>query len=105
MENSRFVVVDGPRKQPSLTFFSLSTCSMCKKAQEYLKEKGYAYRYLLVDQLTQEEKSRLKDDLWRRCGVRIVFPALVIDDRRFVPGFFRKAWDEALGEHDGQACG
>jgi len=90
--------VDGPRRDRALTFFSLSTCAMCRKAREYLQEKGFAYRVLLVDQLPGAEKDRLKEELSRKHGMRVAFPALLVDDSRIVLGFFRKAWDEALDE-------
>jgi glutaredoxin len=96
-----FITVKGERTQPSLTFFSLSTCAMCRRAQAYLEEKGFAYRYLVVDLLPPEDKARLKERLSRSHGVKAAFPALVIDDRRLVLGFFKGSWDEALGALDG----
>ena len=90
--------VDGLRRERDLTFYSLSTCPMCRKGREYLEEKGYAYRLLEVDRLDPEEKNRLKEELTRRHGMRVAFPALLIDNSRLVLGFFRGAWDEALGE-------
>jgi glutaredoxin len=92
------LAVDGAHRDRELIFYSLSTCAMCRKAREYLGEKGYAYRLIMVDQLDPDEKNRLKEELTRRHGARVVFPALQIDDSRIVLGFFRGAWDEALRE-------
>jgi len=90
--------VDGPRRDHDLIFYSLSDCAICRRAQKYLKEKGFAYRLLVVDQLQPAEKDRLRTELARKHGVRPAFPALVVDDSRFLLGFFPKAWDQTLGE-------
>ncbi|MBN1834824.1 MAG: MarR family transcriptional regulator [Spirochaetales bacterium] len=92
------LLVHGDRREHDLTFYSLSTCPMCRKGREYLEEKGYAYRLLEVDRLEPEQKDRLKEELARRHGTRVLFPALLIDNTRLVLGFFRGAWDDALGE-------
>ena len=92
---------DGRRRDRDLVFYSLSTCAMCRKARQYLQEKGFAYRLVLVDQLPPDEKNRLKQELGSRLGIRVAFPALLIDGARMVLGFFRAAWDEALGEDAG----
>lgn len=96
------LLVDGARRDRALVFYSLSTCVMCRKAREYLGEKGFAYRVVMVDQLDPAEKSRLKEELSRRHGMRVSFPALVVDESRVVLGFFRAAWDEALGNGSGR---
>jgi glutaredoxin-like protein NrdH len=80
-----------------LVFYSLSTCVMCRKALDYLREHGFPYRLVYVDQLPIEEKQALKERLSAQYSMRVVFPALSIDDTRLVLGFFRSAWDEALG--------
>lgn len=89
--------VDGERDK-NLVFYSLSTCAMCKKGLRYLEERGYAYKLLYVDQLALEEKEQLKEELSLKYGMRVVFPALAVDDDRIVLGFIRTAWDQALGE-------
>jgi glutaredoxin len=95
---SEALEVNGSRQSRNLLFFSLSTCAMCKKGQRYLEEKGYPYRILYVDRLDQDIKDRLKEELSRKYGMRVVFPALLVDDSRIVLGFIRHAWNEALGE-------
>lgn len=92
---------EGRRRDRDLVFYSLSTCDKCREAQQYLQEKGFAYRLVLVDQLPADEKKRLKEELGHRVGIRVAFPALLIDGTRMVLGFFRVAWDEALGEKAG----
>jgi glutaredoxin-like protein NrdH len=92
-----YVDISGDRRTDSLVFYSLSTCVMCRKAQAYLAEAGFAYKYLLVDKLDLPVKTALKDELSRRHEMRVTFPALVIDGQRVVLGFFRQSWEEALG--------
>jgi glutaredoxin len=103
LEQLPYVDIPGEKRRDSLVFYSLSTCAMCRKAQAYLAEAGLAYQYLLVDRLDPPVKTALKDELSRRYGMRVTFPALVIDGQRVVLGFFRQSWEEALGfgRHDG----
>jgi glutaredoxin len=91
-------LVDGPWRNRQLLFFSLSSCVICSRARKYLEDRGYAYRLLMVDELSVEEKERLKEELTRKHGIRPAFPALSVDDNRLLLGFFPKAWDKALGE-------
>jgi len=98
LQLSNLEAVDGPRREPSLVFFSLSSCVICRRARKYLEDRGYAYRLLMVDELSPEEKNRLKEELARRYGTRAAFPSLLVDDSRLLLGFFPKAWDKALGE-------
>jgi len=95
---SQALTVDGARKDKNLVFYSLSTCPMCKKALQYLEERGYAYRLLYVDQLGPADKEQLKEELSLKHGMRVVFPALSIEDDRIVLGFIRSAWERALGD-------
>ena len=96
---SRALQVDGERRGKDLVFFSLSTCVMCKKAQRYLEEKGYAYKIIYVDELGLQEKEQLKEELSIKYGMRVVFPALSIDNNKIVLGSIRHAWDKVLGEN------
>lgn len=91
-------MIDGKRHERNLVFFSLSTCVMCKKGQEYLEERDYAYKMMYVDKLDPKDKEQLKEELSSRYGRRAVFPALLVDGRRLVLGFVRAAWDKALEE-------
>jgi len=94
----QFPEVGGTREGKSLIFFSLSTCVMCKKGIRYLEETGFPYRLVYVDQLDPDEKDQLKEELSKKCNMRVVFPALLVDGNRIVLGFVPHAWDEALGE-------
>ena len=96
--SSHVQTIDGNRRDKELVFFSLSTCAMCKKGQQYLNDNGYAYRMIYVDLLDPAEKERLKQDLSEKCGFRVVFPALLIGKNNIVLGFVRSAWDNAFGE-------
>lgn len=95
---SRALTIDGPRKDKNLVFFSLTTCPMCKKGRKYLEEMGYAFKIVYVDKIDLTEKEQLKEELSARYGMRVAFPALLVDERRIVLGFFRDAWQKALGE-------
>lgn len=89
--------VDGIRKEPDLVFYTLVSCAMCAKARTFLEERGHAYRYIYVDELSDDVKTALKSRLSKRFAMRFAFPSLVIDDARVILGFFPAAWERELG--------
>lgn len=89
--------VEGSRNEPRLMVFSLSTCGFCKRAMEFLREKGFAFDYLHLDQIPSEEKARLKEEFKSEFGVSLAFPTLLIDGKDVIIGFIEAKWKEKLG--------
>jgi glutaredoxin-like protein NrdH len=66
-------------KQKSVKMFTLSTCSHCKAAKEFLKEIGVEFDYTDVDLLQGEERQRTIDEV-RKVNQRLSFPTILIGE-------------------------
>lgn len=103
MENDiRLEFQDVPGSPPDrdagheITVYALSTCGVCRRALEYLRNRGVPFRYTYIDHLGLERKTAVKRELAAKYHTRIAFPTLVIDDSTVVVGFYRKYWDTEL---------
>lgn len=76
---------------------ALTTCAFCKKAMDFLHERGIPYRYAYADKLSREDKRRLTDEYKERLGDKPLFPTLIVDDETAETGFIKKKWLQALG--------
>ena len=73
--------------------YTLSTCSHCKAAKEFLKELEIRYEYTDVDLLQGEERQQTINEI-RKINQRLSFPTIVIGDTVIVgnnPDEIRKA--------------
>ncbi len=89
--------MEGGKTSPEITVYALSTCAFCKKGMEYLKQKGYAFRYTNVDEADVEVKREVKRQLADRFEVVAVFPILVVNNEKAFPGFTELIWSRAIG--------
>jgi glutaredoxin len=69
-----------------VVLFALSTCGWCKKTKRLLNDLGVAYSYVDVDQVEEDEKTEVADEL-KKWNPKSSFPTLVIDDESCVVGF------------------
>ncbi|MBN1431226.1 MAG: glutaredoxin family protein [Methanomicrobiaceae archaeon] len=76
--------VDGKDKG-LIVLYALSTCAHCKKTKELLNELGVAYRYLLVDQLPEDELNEVYDEMKKYNPVGS-FPTTVIRGKTVIVG-------------------
>jgi glutaredoxin-like protein NrdH len=73
--------------------YTLSTCSHCKAAKEFMKGLGVEYDFTDVDLLEGEEREKVVAEL-RRVNQRLSFPTIVIGERVIIgnnPDEIRKA--------------
>jgi glutaredoxin len=80
-----FTKVDG-KNIADIKIFALSTCGWCKKAKQFLNEKGIAYAYIDVDMLDDDENLTAIETIkkWNSIGS---FPTIVINDKIGLRGF------------------
>jgi len=97
LETLSYTSVDGNRKDHAITLYALSTCGFCKRAMAFLGTKGFAYRYIHVDDLSLDAKSEVKRELKERFHADIAFPFAVIDGERHLVGFIEADWASTLG--------
>ena len=75
--------------------YTLSTCSHCKAAKQFIGELGVAYLCTDVDLLTGQERQAMIEEV-RKFNPACSFPTIVIDNAIIV-GFDEKAIRKALG--------
>ena len=97
LETLNYTSVDGSRKDRSITLYALSTCGFCKRAMAFLNAKGFAYRYVYVDDLSLDVKNQVKRELKERFRADVAYPFAVIDGGRHLVGFIEPDWAAALG--------
>lgn len=93
-----FQEVEGEKKSQEVSVFSLSTCQWCKRCKNYLNDKDIKYRYIDVDKVDPNEKSKiltyLKDNYKPE---RMSYPFLVCDDK-FVVGYNPSQYEELMNQ-------
>ena len=76
--------------------YTLSTCSHCTQAKDFLDERNVAYDPVSVDFMSGDERTQVLDTL-RKLNPAITFPTIVIGEKVIV-GFRREEIEAALKE-------
>ena len=97
LESLSYTAVDGPRKDHEITIYALSTCGFCKRAIAFLNDKGFAYRYIHLDQIPLETKNEAKKELKASFHEDVAFPYAVVDRSKTLVGFIEEDWKLTLG--------
>ncbi len=63
--------------EEDIIIFTLSTCMWCKKGKRFLGDRHLKYRYIDVDKIVREDKSKIIDYLRSKYDARISYPFLV----------------------------
>ena len=91
-----FKEVDGKKDKQDVSIFTLSTCMWCKKCKAYLKDRDIKYKYIDVDSITSEQKSKILEYLRENYKPdRIAYPFLVCDNK-FVVGYDPNKYEELI---------
>ena len=90
------IKVKGVHKADIL-IYALSTCGWCKKAKQFLNEKGIAYSYIDVDLLDDDENLTVMETIrkWNPSGS---FPTIVINNTKGLRGFNSSDLSKAIEE-------
>ncbi len=91
-----YTTVEGPLTVPEITMYSISYCDACKSAKEYLKNKGYTFRYVYVDLLPEDESRRIRKELQGERQTGALFPVLELNNTDRLYGFIQILWERAL---------
>ena len=97
LDTLEYTEVNGSKNEHDLTMYALSTCGFCKSAIAFLKEKDVSFRYVYIDKLSADVKADTKEKLTERFNKRMLFPFLVVDAEKALPGFDEDIWMEELG--------
>jgi len=87
--------VEGSNKSRDITILTLSTCMWCKKCKAWLNEHNVQYRYVDVDQINFEDKSKIMDYLRNKYESRISYPYMICDGE-VVVGYNPGKYDELM---------
>ena len=91
-----FKEVDGKKDKQDVSIFTLSTCMWCKKCKSYLKDRDIKYKYIDVDSISSEQKSKILEYLRENYKPdRIAYPFLVCDNK-FVVGYDPNKYEELI---------
>ncbi|MFH1135447.1 MAG: glutaredoxin family protein [Pseudomonadota bacterium] len=74
--------------------YTLSTCSHCKRAKQFLNDNNVEYDYLDVDLCQGEERTSAIDEV-KKYNPRCTFPTILVGDRTIV-GFKEDELKECL---------
>ncbi|MFW9946353.1 MAG: glutaredoxin family protein [Candidatus Odinarchaeota archaeon] len=91
-----FQEVKGKNDKQDVSIFTLSTCMWCKKCKRYLNEREIKYKYIDVDQITPDQKSKILQYLRENYKPdRISYPFLICDGK-FVLGYDPNKYEELM---------
>ncbi len=62
-----------------IMLFTLSTCIWCRKTKALLKDLGFAYKYVDIDMLEDEDKDEAMKEMSRH-NPKTSFPTIVVDN-------------------------
>ena len=91
-----FIHKEGENKGKNLILISLSTCGFCKKAVQFLTEKGVPFAYTYLDKETPAAKKLLRAYVSETFDTSITYPFLMIDNKKWISGFLRVEWEDLI---------
>jgi glutaredoxin len=88
--------VEGEKgSEENILIFTLSTCMWCKKCKAFLNDRNMTYRYIDVDKIEKQDKSKILDYLKSTYKERISYPILVCESG-YVVGYNPNQYEELL---------
>ena len=81
----------------SIMLYALSTCGWCRKTKELLNKMGLAYDYINVDQLSDEEATRVENEEVKKWNPAVSYPTIVVNGQRAIVNYDEKKIKE-LGQ-------
>jgi glutaredoxin-like protein NrdH len=91
-----FIHVEGENKGKNLIMISLTTCGFCKKAMQFLTDKGVPFAYLYLDKENPAAKKLLRAYISETFDTSITYPFLMIDNKKWISGFLRIEWEDLI---------
>lgn len=79
IENLAKTVEGEKANNENILIFTLSTCMWCKKCKTFLNDRDMKYKYIDVDKIDHQDKSKILDHLRSKYQERISYPFLICD--------------------------
>ncbi|MFW9818097.1 MAG: glutaredoxin family protein [Promethearchaeota archaeon] len=93
--NNLAQTVEGSNNSRDITLLTLSTCMWCKKCKAWLNDRNVQYKYVDVDKIEFEDKSKILSYLREKYQSRISYPFMICDDD-FVVGYNPGKYEELM---------
>jgi glutaredoxin-like protein NrdH len=90
------VKVSGKNNKHKVLMYGLSTCAWCRLTKKFLNQNNIEYEYVDVDLCNEQDKEKIRQEILSRGG-RLSYPAIIIDDKRLINGYYEDRIMEALG--------
>lgn len=87
--------VPGKNKKKKILIYALSTCAWCKMTKQFFKDNDIEFEYVDVDQCSDDDKDKIKEDILNRGG-NLSYPTIIIDDKTLITGFRKDKIKEVL---------
>jgi glutaredoxin-like protein NrdH len=88
--------VPGKVKKNKVLLYALSTCAWCKMTKQFLKDNDVEFEYVDVDQCSDEDLDKIKNDILSKGG-SLSYPVIIVDDKTLINGFRKDKIKESLG--------
>ena len=92
-----FSDIAGESTGHDLKLIALSTCGFCRRAIDFLKKHNISYSNIYIDHLPVSIKQKVKDEFSEKFNKKILYPALIIDEKDVLIGFTEEVWISSLG--------
>jgi glutaredoxin-like protein NrdH len=88
--------VAGNNKKNKVLLYALSTCAWCKMTKQFLKDNNVEFEYVDVDQCSDEDLGKIKNDILSKGG-SLSYPVIIVNDKTLINGFRKDKIKESLG--------
>jgi glutaredoxin len=88
--------VPGKNSKNKVFLYALSTCAWCKMTKEFLKENDVEFEYVDVDQCSEDDLKKIKEDILGKGG-HLSYPVIIVNDKTLINGFRKDKIKETLG--------
>lgn len=89
------------RPRPELTVYSLTYCEPCERASGFLREHGYSFNHVEVDELPPAPRFEVKRRITPLNIRSMKYPVLSINDNEFIYGFDPGVWLDRINAAQG----
>jgi glutaredoxin len=88
--------VPGTNHKNKVFLYALSTCAWCRMTKQFLKDNDIEFEYVDVDQCSDEDLEKIKEDILSKGG-HLSYPVVIVNDKTLINGFRKDKIKETLG--------
>jgi glutaredoxin len=88
--------VPGTNQKNKVFLYALSTCAWCRMTKQFLKDNDIEFEYVDVDQCSDLDLEKIKNDILSKGG-HLSYPIIIVNDKTLINGFRKDKIKETLG--------